>query len=91
MHLGIFAGYKMHPRQFGNFHKVEDPSQKCADVSPDDHTGRHPRRKDNRCSIYVSVWDQEVQAHLTYSVEETVKTSLNNRACTKLNFSQLYT
>ncbi|NXP41063.1 MUC5B protein, partial [Leiothrix lutea] len=48
----ILDGYKMHPRQFGNFHKVEDPSQKCADVSPDDHTGRHPRRKNNRCSTY---------------------------------------
>ncbi|OWK58541.1 Mucin-5B [Lonchura striata] len=48
----ILDGYKMHPRQFGNFHKVEDPSQKCTDVSPDDHTGRHPRRKDNRCNSY---------------------------------------
>lgn len=51
---GDFAGYQMHPRQFGNFHKVEDPSEKCADVSPDDHTGRHPRREDDRCSKYVS-------------------------------------
>lgn len=82
MHLAFFAGYKMHPRQFGNFHKVEDPSQKCADVSPDDHTGRHPRRKDNRCSKYVSVWDQEVQTLPTYSVENTVETNLNYRACT---------
>ncbi|KAK2536628.1 hypothetical protein Q9233_003043 [Columba guinea] len=48
----ILDGYKMHPRQFGNFHKVEDPSEKCADLSPDDHTGRHPRREDNRCSKY---------------------------------------
>lgn len=88
MHLGFFAGYKMHPRQFGNFHKVEDPSQKCADVSPDDHSGRHPRR--NRCSTYVSVWDQEVQTLSTYSVEVTVETNLNYRACTKLNFSELY-
>lgn len=52
---GDFAGYQMHPRQFGNFHKVEDPSEKCADVSPDDHTGRHPRREDDRCSKYVSM------------------------------------
>lgn len=50
----------MHPRQFGNFHKVEDPSEKCADLSPDDHTGRHPRREDNRCSKYVSMCEQEV-------------------------------
>ncbi|NWZ60204.1 MUC5B protein, partial [Haliaeetus albicilla] len=48
----VLDGYKMHPRQFGNFHKVEDPSEKCADVRPDDHTGRHPRRNDDRCSKY---------------------------------------
>lgn len=55
---GNFAGYKMHPRQFGNFHKVEDPSGKCADVTPDDPTRKHPRKEDDRCSKYVSmcVW-----------------------------------
>ncbi|GAB0190059.1 mucin-2 [Grus japonensis] len=31
----ILDGYKMHPRQFGNFHKVEDPSEKCADNTDD--------------------------------------------------------
>lgn len=45
----------MHPRQFGNFHKVEDPSEKCPDVRPDDHSGRHPTEDDNRCSKYVSM------------------------------------
>ncbi|XP_015719017.1 mucin-5B-like [Coturnix japonica] len=31
-------GSKMHPRQFGNFRRVEDLSGKCPDVRPEDHT-----------------------------------------------------
>ncbi|OXB72764.1 UNVERIFIED_CONTAM: hypothetical protein H355_006207 [Colinus virginianus] len=72
----ILDGYKMHPRQFGNFHKVEDPSEKCPDVRPDDHAGRHPTEDDSRCSKYIrnaqatwSIWNVETPV-LTHALTQ---------------------
>uniref|UniRef100_A0A8C4YB16 MUC5A protein n=1 Tax=Gopherus evgoodei TaxID=1825980 RepID=A0A8C4YB16_9SAUR len=50
-------GYKLLPRQFGNLHKVEEPTEKCPDVAEDEdarnHKGRSHQQK-NKCSKYKS-------------------------------------
>ncbi|KYO22189.1 hypothetical protein Y1Q_0000775 [Alligator mississippiensis] len=34
----FLKGYKIHPRQFGNLHKVEEPTEMCPDVAEDEGT-----------------------------------------------------
>ncbi|CAM4571963.1 unnamed protein product [Lepidochelys olivacea] len=59
-------GYKLLPRQFGNLHKVEEPTEKCPDVAEDEdaknHKG-HVHHQKNKCSKYISKC-KKLLAHL---------------------------
>lgn len=48
-----FIGYKIHPRQFGNLHKVEEPTEMCPDVAEDEGTDQSDHKY--QCRQYVSV------------------------------------